>query len=469
MQIYRRKLQFFRVIVDFITMIICFLFSYLMNSERVRAGVGIQTELFLFLLLSITWYVSSRSSGLYDEFRSRNFSFELILILRNVLTQVLTVIVVLFLMKEDTLSRMFVVYYSVSFALLLIAQKYLLRKILNYFRKKGRNRRSLLMIGAGEIGWKFYESIEDNPHFGYHFIGFLDDDENKKVAGEYLGKVSELRDILEGFRVDDVLIALPNRAAEKIREIVHLCNQYTTRVRIIPDYSKFTPSKSNFTISMFGAYPVIAFREEKINEFHFRLIKRLFDFLFSIFIIVTVFSWLFPLIILFIKLDDKGKAFYKQPRWGRNNRTFFAYKFRSMKMNSTDLDENGKFKQTSKSDSRVTRVGKILRKLNLDELPQFFNVLRGEMSVVGPRPHPTVLNLESRKIIDNYLKRHLVKPGITGWAQVHGLRGETKEVERMVKRVEFDIWYIENWSIWLDLQIIFMTIWVMLKGDENAY
>lgn len=468
MQIYRHKLQLFRITIDLITLIICFLFSYQMNVVKMWADISIHAELLLLLFL-IIWYISSRSSGLYDEFRSRNFSFELILILRNVVTQVLSVIVILFVIKEHMLGRMFVIYYSSSLVILLITQKYFLRKVFNYYRIRGRNKRTLIMIGAGEIGWKFYEAIEDNPHFGYQFLGFLDDDENNKVAGEYLGKVSELRNILEGARVDDVLIALPNTATEKIKEIVQICNQYTTKVRIIPDYSKCTPPKSNFTISMFGAYPVIAFKEEKINEFHFRILKRLFDFLFSLLITITIFSWLFPLIILLIKLDDKGQAFFKQPRWGRNNRSFFAYKFRSMKMNSCELDENGKFMQASKTDSRVTRVGRILRKTNLDELPQFINVLKGEMSIVGPRPHPTVLNLESRKIVNNYLKRHLAKPGITGWAQVHGLRGETKNIELMIKRVEFDIWYIENWSIWLDIQIIFMTIWVMLKGDENAY
>ena len=136
---------------------------------------------------------------------------------------------------------------------------------------------------------------------------------------------------------------------------------------------------------------------------------------------------------------------------------------------SVDLDENGKYRQASKNDKRITRAGKFLRKTNLDELPQFLNVLKGEISIVGPRPHPTPLNLESKDSVDKYMRRHLVKPGITGWAQVHGLRGETKEKSLMQRRVEYDLWYIENWSFWLDIQIVFLTIWRMIKGDPQAY
>ena len=161
---------------------------------------------------------------------------------------------------------------------------------------------------------------------------------------------------------------------------------------------------------------------------------------------------------------------YRQERWGRNNKRFIAYKFRSMQVDECgEVDENGKFRQATKHDPRVTKVGKFLRKTNLDELPQFWNVLKGDMSIVGPRPHPTPLNIESKDKIRLYMFRHLVKPGITGWAQVNGFRGSTENHELMQSRINHDIWYIENWSIWLDVQIIGLTVWNMIKGEKNAY
>ena len=181
------------------------------------------------------------------------------------------------------------------------------------------------------------------------------------------------------------------------------------------------------------------------------------------------FLWLWPLIALAIKLTSPGPVFFRQERWGRGNKRIICYKFRTMRNDSRDVDKNGRYQQTQRDDPRITRVGRFLRKSNLDELPQFINVLLGDMSLVGPRPHPTPLNQESKDDIPYYLVRHMVKPGITGWAQVNGLRGETRDLMLMRQRVDHDIWYIENWSFWLDIQIVLMTVWRMLRGDPNAY
>jgi putative colanic acid biosynthesis UDP-glucose lipid carrier transferase len=190
---------------------------------------------------------------------------------------------------------------------------------------------------------------------------------------------------------------------------------------------------------------------------------------FSLSLILFVFSWLFPIIAIIIKLGSKGPVFFKQERWGLNNKPITCYKFRSMVAASRDVDENGNYVQASKNDPRITKIGAFLRKSNLDELPQFFNVLFGSMSVVGPRPHPVPLNLQSKGCVDNYMKRLWVKPGITGWAQVNGYRGETRNPYLMQKRVELDMWYIENWKFSLDLQIILQTLVNMVKGEKNAF
>jgi putative colanic acid biosynthesis UDP-glucose lipid carrier transferase len=325
----------------------------------------------------------------------------------------------------------------------------------------------MLIVGAGPVGQQFYNLIEKHPHFGYKLVGFLDDSIKPSINGKYLGKINQLEMVLEKESVDDVIVALPNYASDKISDIIHTCENYTTRVRIIPDVFKFINSR--FSIDLFELFPVISIKSEKIFEFQWRVVKRILDIVFSFLVILFVFSWLFPVVALLIKIDSKGPVFFTQERWGRNNKPFKAIKFRSMVCNSKDVDENGRYQQATKDDPRITRIGKILRKTNIDELPQFFNVLIGDMSVVGPRPHPIPLNLESKKVIKRYMQRTLVKPGITGWAQINGYRGETRDPILMQKRIDHDLWYIENWSIWLDIQIIIQTIVNMIKGDPNAY
>jgi putative colanic acid biosynthesis UDP-glucose lipid carrier transferase len=194
---------------------------------------------------------------------------------------------------------------------------------------------------------------------------------------------------------------------------------------------------------------------------------RRIDILFSILFLALIFSWLAPIIALMIKLNSKGPIFFKQDRWGLNNEKIVCYKFRTMRHANAEVETE--FKQAGKNDERVTSLGKFLRKTSIDELPQFLNVLKGDMSVVGPRPHPIPLSIESKDIVQNYMMRHLVKPGISGWAQVNGSRGEVQSPAEMRRRVAFDLWYIENWSFWLDCQIIFQTIVNLLKGDERAY
>lgn len=404
---------------------------------------------------------------LYDEFRARDYSFELIAVFKNVLIQVIGCILVLFIVKDTSLSRSFVLIYAAGLILALPIEGYALRKLLYFLRKRGRNLRHLLLVGAGEVGMSFYSTIVTNPHFGYRLVGFLDDQPKDTLNGQYLGPVHGLERVLAEKPVDDVVVALPTYATDRIDEIIKACSNYTTRVRIIPDYFRFVSDK--FEISMFDRFPVISVRNIKLDEFHWYIVKRIFDGLFALIVLTAVLIWMVPMIALLIKLTSRGPVFFKQERWGRNNKKIICHKFRSMVVSSRDTDETGKYQQATKDDPRITPIGRFLRKTNLDEIPQFWNVLMGQMSVVGPRPHPTPLNLESKDLIDNYMLRHLVKPGITGWAQVNGYRGETRDPELMQKRVDHDLWYIENWSFWLDIQIILLTIWQMIRFRTNAF
>jgi putative colanic acid biosynthesis UDP-glucose lipid carrier transferase len=218
-----------------------------------------------------------------------------------------------------------------------------------------------------------------------------------------------------------------------------------------------------------GLLSVINLNELPLDKWENKFFKMLFDKLFALLFFAIIGWWLFPIMAILVKLDSKGPVYYQQERWGVNNKPIICYKFRTMRPeNGYNGHSEEDFEQTSRNDPRVTRLGKVLSKYSIDELPQFWNVLKGEMSVVGPRPHPTPMNLESMKSVDNYLKRHMVNPGITGWAQINGCRGEVRTHEEMEQRVNFDLYYIHRWSFTLDLQIILQTIIKMLR-DQGAY
>ena len=371
------------------------------------------------------------------------------------------------MVKDATYTRTFVVKYSLLLLILTGTGRYFLRIILIYFRRKGRNLRNILIIGAGQVGQRLSETIIENDHFGYRLLGFLDDEKKSFLNGKFLGSIDNLESVISATHVDEVMITLPNYAEDKIHRVISICENQAVKVRIIPDHFKFL--SKNYSISMFGRFPIISVRDDRINQFKWRLLKRTFDTVFTLILFIFIFSWFWSLLVLIIKLDSKGSVFFSQKRLGKNNKKFYILKFRSMNTDSTDVDEGGKYQQACKNDPRITKFGRLIRKTNIDELPQFINVLKGEMSVVGPRPHPIPLNLESKDNVDHYMLRHVAKPGITGWAQVNGFRGETKDPVLMQRRVEYDLWYIENWSFWLDIKIILLTVWTMLKGDRNAF
>jgi putative colanic acid biosynthesis UDP-glucose lipid carrier transferase len=466
MYVYRKFVYSIRLGADLAGMFIAYRVAVLLSF--IHAGQRVDQYLdLIFMLLLLVWIISSQITGLYDDFRSRDFRYEIIARMKTALVQPLAAAVILILVKETILARLFLVLYSSSLVVLIGAEKFVLGSTLKILRRRGRNLRSLLVIGAGRVGLGFADAVARHTEFGYRIIGFLDDKKVPSLNGSYLGPISKLEAILTDRRIDNVVVALPNSAYKKVEEIVRVCEDFTTTVRIIPNYSRFL--STSYSFSMFDRYPIISPRDEKLAEFHWRIAKRAFDTGFTLLLFALVFWWLWPIIALAIKLTSPGPVFFKQIREGRYNRTFVAYKFRSMVCCGSDVDENGKYQQAAKGDRRITTIGKILRKTNLDELPQFINVLKGEMSIVGPRPHPLPLDVESKAETRMYMQRYLVKPGITGWAQVNGHRGETREPMAMQRRVNSDLWYIENWSFWLDLRIILKTIFMTVKGDPHAY
>jgi putative colanic acid biosynthesis UDP-glucose lipid carrier transferase len=260
---------------------------------------------------------------------------------------------------------------------------------------------------------------------------------------------------------------LPSEKTWEIRYCAEICDQLNVRVRLMPALQDLTTKSEE--IDNLGLLSVINLNELPLDKWENKLFKMLFDKLFAGLFFAMIGWWLFPMIAILVKLDSKGPVYYQQERWGVNNKPIICYKFRTMVSSSIDIDEEGNYNQATKNDPRITAIGAFMRKTNMDELPQFWNVLIGNMSVVGPRPHPPQLNIQSMELVDNYMLRHMVIPGITGLAQVNGCRGETRTTEDMQKRVNFDLYYIQRWNFWLDLQIIIQTVINIFRGDQNAY
>jgi putative colanic acid biosynthesis UDP-glucose lipid carrier transferase len=345
--------------------------------------------------------------------------------------------------------------------------KYVIRKYLHSAIYQGKLFDNIIIVGSTASAYELYEAINKYHYYGYKCIGFLDNTITKLNGCLYMGKVNNLNTVLKENVVDEVVIALPHKQNDQIRKCLQVCDYFTTKVRIIPDLDQYASSSTQ--VNSIGLVPVINVKSLPLDKQENRLLKRASDIVFSLAFLLLLGFWLLPLIALLVRLTSKGPAYFKQERWGLNNEKITCFKFRTMAACSTDIDKNGFYNQASKNDTRITKLGYYLRRTNMDELPQFWNVLLGNMSVVGPRPHPTPLNLQSMHTVENYMLRHVVKPGITGWAQVNGCRGETRIPGSMQKRVNFDLYYIHRWTFWLDNQIILQTIINIIRGDQNAY
>ena len=456
---------------DLLSLAAAFLFSDYLSKERVSPGQGSfglnVRNIVVLALLAVVWYFTARIINLYEDFQSRLFTAESIAILKASLIQAFFAVVLLFFAKDPLLNRYFVVVYFLTLFLLLAAWTVGSRSVLLALRRRGLNVRSVLILGSNKAGLAFARAVRSYPHLGYRVLGYLGDDPKGMPGEKYLGGFGRLGAFLQRRDVAEVVLALPVHAYRRIDRIISACEKYTTQVRIVSDQHVTSGLKTRVTL--FGRLPVVSMQLNPLGELPNRFLKRSFDLAVSLALFLTVFIWLWPIIALAIKFDSRGPVFFKQERWGKKDRKFICNKFRSMDWRCRQFDGNGRFLQAHQDDARVTRVGRFLRRTSLDELPQFWNVVKGDMSIVGPRPHPIPLGLEARGKVHHYLLRRLVKPGITGWAQINGFRGPTISLSRMQQRIEHDLWYINNWSFWLDLQVILLTISLVLKGDPQAY
>ena len=322
----------------------------------------------------------------------------------------------------------------------------------------GRYFRNVVIIGYTPEAIKLKEVFETRIDYGYRFFGYFS---NKKNNIEIKGKIEDIKQFIIDNNIDEVYCSLNEISNDKLKELVEFADDYKKSIKFIPDTSEIF--SKNLKVDYYELFPVLSLQKTELHNPFIKAIKRTFDILFSLVIIIFLLLWLIPILAILIKLESKGPVFFKQGRPGIDEREFFCYKFRSMKLNLFTE------KEASKNDPRVTKMGKLMRKTSMDELPQFFNVLLGDMSVVGPRPHLWSQNKAYASKIKKYMVRHYVKPGITGLAQVKGYRGEIETEEDMVNRIKLDVFYIENWSLIMDIKIIFQTVFNIFRGEDKAY
>jgi Undecaprenyl-phosphate glucose phosphotransferase len=363
-------------------------------------------------------------------------------------------------------SRLFLAYFLTSIPLVLVGLRIATLSAATTVRQQKSPRKNIVVIGAGSYGERFYDTVRANPAYGYKVLGFLDDNGiDSHVRPMILGKLTDLERIATNQTIDEVVIALPKADENTISQLVAACEDRCIRVALLPSEDLSYGPLTSRTIERVGDFSLVRMREAPLDQWAHRTVKRTFDVLFSFVVLVTIFPIVFLISALLIKLGSRGPIFFRQARTGEDGQTFTCYKFRTMR----DDAEAAHRVQATKNDPRLTGFGRILRRTSFDELPQFWNVLRGEMSVIGPRPHMLKHTEDYRKIISQYMVRHFVKPGLTGWAQVNGYRGATKNPDAMQRRIEHDLFYIENWSFLFDLTIVARTIVCILRGDKNAY
>ena len=399
--------------------------------------------------------------GLYTPKRMHGQKYEMFNIFKANTVGVVSWILILYMAHLEHFSReMIFIFLGINIFLELLARVGL-RMFLRHIRKKGFNQKHVLMIGYSRAAEGYIDRIKAYPQWGYHVVGILDDnvEAGTKYRGiEVIGKIEELERVIDANDLDEIVITLSIEEYGKLEKIVAKCEKCGIHTKFIPDYNNIIPTRAY--IEDVQGLPVINIRRVPLSGLFNRFIKRFADIVLAVLALI-IFSPIMLIVAVLVKTTSKGPVIYKQERVGLHNKTFKMYKFRSM---IDSCDGSDKKKWTTQDDPRVTKVGKFIRKTSLDELPQFVNVIKGDMSIVGPRPERPYYVDKFKEEIPRYMIKHQVRPGITGWAQVNGYRGDTS----IYKRIECDLYYIENWTVLFDIKILFFTVF---KGfiNKNAY
>ena len=441
---------------------ICAWYGRMVIFKPVNQGVLPMKTYFFALYFIIPGYLAIfATSNLYKTKRGSSFIREIADVVKANVIGASVFLVVLYLVNEPNFSRSIIGFFAIGNVALMIIYRYIIRCILSYLRAKGFNEKQIVIVGYSRACEQYIDRILANQQWGYKIRGILDD---SVPAGTFykgfqvLGRIDNLPYILEQNKLDEIAIALPLNNYARLEEIVRMCEKSGVHTKFIPDYNSIIPTRP-YTEDLSGL-PVINIRRVPLTSTFNWFIKRLTDIVGSL-VAIIVFSPIMLVSAIVIKAQGDGPVIFVQERVGLHNKVFKMYKFRTMVEQKPEEEEK---EWTTKNDPRVTPFGSFLRKTSLDEVPQFFNILKGDMSLIGPRPERPQFVEQFKEEIPRYMIKHQVRPGLTGWAQVNGYRGDTS----IRKRVEYDIYYIENWTIWLDIQIILLTF---LKGfiNKNAY
>lgn len=376
---------------------------------------------------------------------------------------ILLLLFYLFFSFEVNISRLFIFTIIISFGVGLLINRFLYLGIRNYYKKSDHIFKKVLILGYNDTAKKLTRYFEEDG-INTQIIGFVEDEGNVHELTHYpvLSGIGNTLQIAKDNAINEIFSTITPEQNKSIYDLMFQSEKECIRFKIVPNLSVFITRDVH--IEYFGDLPILSLRSEPLDDVGNRIKKRALDLVVSSLVIILILSWMIPILGLLILLESRGPIFFGQLRTGKDKKTFRCLKFRSMRANK-DAD----LKQATRNDSRVTRIGKFIRKTSLDEFPQFLNVFKGEMSLVGPRPHMLKHTDDYSQVVDDYMVRQFLKPGITGWAQINGYRGEITNPEQIRMRVNKDLWYLENWSLWLDIKIMFLTVYHVLRGNQNAF
>lgn len=401
-------------------------------------------------LIVLVYYLA----GLYGSYRFKQMGSEALTILFINGIGVLSLMALMYLVRMSEFSRVALFLFWLYISLLVLVKRTFTRALLRHYRKLGYNQKHVVVVGSGHFAHQYIEDVKRNPHMGFTVDGYVSENACPEL-GCRLGSFDELEKVLDGRLVDEVVAALEPDEIRYMKQVLTTADKTGVRISIIPFYNDYIPAYP--TIDVVGRTKLINMRTTPLDNVMWRMLKRGMDVAGSL-VLILLTSPIMLFAVIGVRLSSPGPILFKQERVGRDKKPFRMWKFRSMRITGTE--DTG---WSTNADPRKTKFGSFIRKYSIDELPQFFNVLKGDMSLIGPRPEVPFHVNHFKEEIPLYLVRQQVRPGITGWAQVNGLRGDTS----IEKRVEYDIWYIENWSLWLDIKILFMTVFGGMKNEEK--
>ena len=459
---FERYLQLTLVVLDLFALNFAYFFCKIALTESIPASLW--STYFQYWTISVgLWLLLSFFLRTYASKAILNFEHFTKRTTQVFLLWAVVIFFYLYISREVKISRLFIISGMISFGIGLLVNRFLYLGIKKYFKNSHYLIKKVIILGYNDTAKKLAKYFEEDG-INTQLLGFIEDDKNVHELSHYpiITDVSKALQVAKEFDVAEIFSTITPEQNKEIYNLMYQSEKECIRFKIVPNLSVFITRDVH--IEYFGDLPILGLRGEPLDDVGNRIKKRILDIAVSFLVIVFVLSWLVPLLGLLILLESRGPIFFSQLRTGKNKKPFYCYKFRSMRMNK-DAD----LKQATLNDNRVTKIGKFMRRTSLDEFPQFLNVFKGNMSLVGPRPHMLKHTTDYSKVVDEYMIRQFLKPGITGWAQVNGYRGEITNPDQIKMRVNKDLWYLENWSLWLDIQILFLTVYQIFKGDKNAF